>query len=81
MIGQLDFKANKTGLIVNRAPGGKLEPGIEQEIKEQDLELIGIIPQDDSVYQFDADGKPLVSLPADSPIKLALGEIIKKLGI
>jgi CO dehydrogenase maturation factor len=81
MIGQLDFKAKKTCLIVNRVPGGKLEPGIEAEIKEQELELIGIIPQDDSVYQFDADGKPLVSLPADSPVKLALGEIIKKLGI
>jgi CO dehydrogenase maturation factor len=33
------------------------------------------------VYQYDADGKPLVALPADSPIKLALGEIIGKLGI
>jgi CO dehydrogenase maturation factor len=81
MIEQLDFKANKVCLIVNRAPGGKLEPGLLDEITEQKLSLIGVIPMDDSVYTYDAAGKPLVTLPEDSPIKKALGEIIEKLGI
>jgi CO dehydrogenase maturation factor len=81
MIGQLDIKAKHVYLIVNRASGGSLAPGLEEEIREQNLELIGVIPQDDSVYQYDAAGKPLVSLPADSPIKRALAEITGKLGI
>jgi CO dehydrogenase maturation factor len=81
MIEQLDFKANKVCLIVNRAPGGKLEQGLLDEIAEQKLSLIGVIPMDDSVYKYDADGKALVTLPEDSPIKKALGEIIQKLGI
>jgi CO dehydrogenase maturation factor len=33
------------------------------------------------VYQYDAAGKPLITLPEDSPIKQALAEIIKKLGL
>jgi CO dehydrogenase maturation factor len=81
MIEQLDFKANKVCLIVNRAPGGKLEQGLLDEIAEQNLSLAGIIPLDESVYQYDAEGKALVSLPGDSPIKKALGEIIAELGI
>jgi CO dehydrogenase maturation factor len=81
MIEQLDFKANKVCLIVNRAPGGRLEQGLLDEIAEQNLSLAGVIPMDDSVYQYDAEGKALVSLPEDSPIKKALGEIITKLGI
>jgi CO dehydrogenase maturation factor len=81
MIGQLDMPVKKTGLIVNRAPGGKLEKGIQEEIEIQKLSLIGILPQDDLVYQYDAEGKPLVSLPADSPVKKALAGIIEKLNL
>ncbi|GHV29153.1 carbon monoxide dehydrogenase [Spirochaetia bacterium] len=81
MITQLDFKANKVCLIVNRVPEGKLEQGVLDEIAEQNLSLIGVIPLDESVYKYDAAGKALVSLPEDSPIKKALGEIVGKLGI
>jgi CO dehydrogenase maturation factor len=81
MITQLDFKANKVCLIVNRAPGGKLEQGLLDEIAAQKLSLIGVIPMDEAVYAYDAAGKALVTLPEDSPVKKALGEIIGKLGI
>jgi CO dehydrogenase maturation factor len=81
MIEQLDFRANKVCLIVNRAPGGKLEQSLLDEIAEQNLSLAGVIPLDELVYRYDAEGKAMVSLPEDSPIKKALGEIIAKLGI
>jgi CO dehydrogenase maturation factor len=81
MIEQLDFKANKVCLIVNRAPGGKLEQSLLDEIAEQNLSLIGVIPLDELVYRYDAEGKAMINLPEDSPIKKALGEIITKLGI
>jgi CO dehydrogenase maturation factor len=81
MIEQLDFKANRVCLIVNRVPGGRLEPSLLEEIAEQNLSLIGVIPLDEAVYQYDAEGKAMVGLPGDSPVKKALGEIIAKLGI
>ena len=81
MIVELELKVAKVGLIVNRAPDGLLDPGIQEEIKAQNLTLIGVLPQDDLVYQYDAAGKPLISLPDDSKIKLGLAEIIKKLDL
>lgn len=69
------------GLIVNRAPEGKLNAGTMEEIEKQGLTLLGVVPHDEQVYEYDCDGKPTVSLPDDSPVRLALDEIIKKLSL
>lgn len=69
------------GLIVNRAPGGKLNEGTMEEIEKQGLTLLGVVPHDDQVYEYDCDGKPTSSLPKDSPVCLALDEIVKKLSL
>jgi CO dehydrogenase maturation factor len=79
MISELDLKVKKVFLIVNRAPGGKLEEGIQEEIQARKLTLAGVLPQDELVYQYDLAGKPLIKLPEDSPVRQALGAIIKKL--
>lgn len=79
LMNELDFKPKKVGLIVNRAPEGKLDAGTIEEINRQGLNLLGVIPQDQSVYQYDCDGKPIVQLPKDSPVRSALGDIIQKL--
>lgn len=78
---ELNFKPRKTGLIVNRAPEGTLDEGTLEEIKKQGLELLGVVPHDESVYRFDCDGKPIVQLPKDSPVRMALKEIVEKLGL
>jgi CO dehydrogenase maturation factor len=79
MIGELDFKAKKVGLIVNRAPDGSLNEGTMAEIAAQGLDLMGVLPQDPLVFDYDSAGTPLVKLPMDSPVRKALGEIIQKL--
>jgi CO dehydrogenase maturation factor len=81
MIGELNLKADKVGLIVNRAPEGKADPLIQEEIEAQELSLLAVIPQDEGVYQYDAAGKPLISLPETSPVKQGLAELIQKLGL
>ena len=67
------------GLIVNRAPGGRLNEGTEEEIKKQGLKLLGVIPQDEEVYRYDCDGRPTVELSSDSPVRQALDWIISQL--
>jgi CO dehydrogenase maturation factor len=79
MIVELDLKVKKVGLIVNRAPEGKLNGGITEEIEAQHLSLIGVLPQDPLVYEYDSAGTPLVKLPESSAVRQALGEIIQKL--
>ena len=81
LMNELNFKPQKTGLIVNRVPDGKLDAGTLEEIRNQGLELLGVVPHDDQVYQYDCDGKPIIQLPKDSPVRNALGEIVKKLGL
>ena len=78
---ELNFHPKKVGLIVNRAPGGKLDAGTREEIENQKLDLLGVVPQDDDVYRFDCEGRPTVQLPKDSPVRKALKEIIEKLGL
>ena len=81
LMGEMHFHPDTVGLIVNRAPKGELDPGTRAEIEKQGLYLLGVVPQDDAVYRFDCDGRPMVELPADSPVRGALGEIAAKLGL
>jgi len=69
------------GLIVNRAPEGKLNDGTKEEIEKQGLTLLGVVPQDAEVFEYDCEGKPTVKLPESSPVKQALRSIIDKLEI
>lgn len=78
---ELNFHPKQGGLIVNRAPGGKLDAGTLEEIKKQELNLLGVVPQSEKVYQFDCDGKPTVQLPKDSPVREALVRILQNIGL
>ena len=77
----MQYASLRVGLIVNRAPGGVLNEGTREEIENQGLELLGVVPHDDTVYEYDCDGKPTVQLPEDSPVRAALKEIVEKLGL
>ena len=76
---ELKMTPKKVGLIVNRAPDGKLNDGILEEINKNGLELIGVIPQDNMIYEYDSDGKPTAYLPEAAPSKQAVIEIAEKL--
>ena len=81
LIRECDMKPKTIGLIVNRAPGGVLNEGTREEIEKQGLHLLGVVPHDDMVYEYDCDGKPTVTLPEDSPVRAALKEIVKNLDL
>lgn len=79
LVKEQDIDPSFMGLIVNRAPDGKLNAGTAEEIEKQGLKLLGVIPQDEEVYQYDCDGRPTVELPEDSPVREALDAIIRQL--
>ena len=43
------------------------------------MELLGILPQDETVYECDGAGKPTAFLPKDNPVKKALYEALDKI--
>lgn len=79
LIEECEMHPKTVGLIVNRAPKGELNDGIKEEIALQGLNLLGVVPQDDMVYEYDCEGKPTTQIPADSPVKKALYEILDNL--
>lgn len=81
LVRSLDLKPQKIVTVINRAPNGVLSDGIKEEIAAQDLELLAVVPQDEKVYEYDTEGTPLVELPEDAPVKVAVRSIIKKLGL
>ena len=78
---ELNFKPKQVGLIVNRAPDGKLDAGTMDEIQKQGVHLFGVVPQSDEVYRYDCDGKPTVQLPKDSPVRTTLVRILQNIGL
>ena len=81
MVRELDLKPGTMKLIVNRAPDGKLNAGVLEEIEKQGLELAGVLPQDELVYEADCNGEPSAKVPDNAKIKLALKDVLKNVGL
>ena len=81
MIGEMNLNPGQMGLIINRAPKGELDAGIREEIEKHGLKLFGVLPHDDAVYRCDCDGQPSAYLPESDPMKAALGDIFRKIGL
>lgn len=77
----LKIKVKNIFLIVNKAPQGEINDGIKSEIKNQDLDLIGVVPMDTNIYEYDSNGTPLVKLPKDSLARKSLETILSKVEI
>jgi len=81
LVSELNLKVSRQYLIINRAPDGELNEGIRQEIARHGMELLGVVPSDPLVYEYDSRGTPLVNLPEDSQAKRAVKIIFDKTGI
>ena len=81
MVRDLELKPGKMKLIVNRAPGGVLNAAVLEEIEKHKLDLVGVLPQDDTVFEYDCEGKPSAKVPANNPVKLALASIMHNLAL
>ena len=81
MVKELELKPGSMKLIVNRAPNGQLNEGVLAEIEKYGLELAGVIPHDDLVYEADCNGEPSSKVPDDAQVKQALHQILKGMKI
>ena len=65
------------GVVINKAQGNI--DIIKKRLEELDLPLVGIIPQDSAIMEFDLEGKPLFQLPNNSKSLQSLREIVKSI--
>ena len=81
MVEELELRPGRMGLIVNRAPGGKLDDGIMEEIEKHGLTLFGVLPHDEEIYRCDCAGEPSAKLPASNSVKQALSQVLQSIGL
>lgn len=80
LLSEIKTKVNKVYLIVTRATEQDIE-NLKEEIEKTGLELVGIVPNDPMITQFDIKGRPLFELPDDSPAVTSVYGILDKLKI
>lgn len=80
LVDSLKLDIKKMYLVVSKVTDGTIE-ALQSEIDRTGLELIGAIPLNDQVWEYDLLGKPLVDLPDDSPVVQMVEQIMKKAAI
>ncbi len=76
---ELNLGAKDIKLLVNRAPHGELNEGVKEEIEKQHLDLLGVLPQDENVYEYDCEGKPTSELGEDDALRQAFCRVLDTL--
>lgn len=76
----LDLNVRQMHVIANKATVQN-QAQIEQYARELKMDLVGIVPFDETLAKFDLEGRPLVELPEDSEAMKAVNEIATKMGL
>ena len=73
---ELDIHIENAYLVINRTDNGIPRP-LEQRIEQMEIPLIGSIPSDRELIEFEYRGQPLVELGEDSPVYQATVSIME----
>jgi CO dehydrogenase maturation factor len=80
LVDELNLEVAKRVLIINRITGSEGED-LKSLAEELDLNVAGIVPQDEVLLKLDIKGEPIFKLPQDSKVVLAVYGILDSLAI
>ncbi len=80
LVGDLNIGVVKSSLVINQSKAAPADAVLEM-LKEEELELGGLIPEDQTIYEYDLEGAPTVEMPGDNPAVRAAFEIFEKIGV
>ena len=75
---ELELKLGRLALVINRVQG-EPDPRLLKEMEGMGVELIGVIPEDPKVQEFDMEGRSVLDLPEGSSAFQAVHEMLKKI--
>ncbi len=78
LIDELKLSITEKHLVVDRAPR-ELNPGFFQEIQNQRLDLLGMIPEDPFIFEYEMKEKPLLDLPDESSAVRVVAGMMEKI--
>lgn len=76
MTKELDLNLGDSYLVINRAHEFLPAPVIA-EAEKTGAKLLGTVPADENIVEYELAGKSLLSLPDDSPARVAVQELLK----
>ena len=76
--GELDIRIENAYLILNRVVG-EVPEALQERIDALDIPLLGVIPADAELSNFEFSGKPLVELGDESPVYRAVSSILEQI--
>lgn len=80
LVDELQLEVDRRVLIINRVVGPEGEE-LKQLARSYGVEVGGIVPQDDMVFRYDLQGKPVYELPVETPSVSALFGILQSLQV
>jgi len=75
---ELDIRIENAYLILNRL-AGSIPPPLDEQIQLLGIPLLGVVPADQELVQFEYSGRPLVELGNGSPVFRAVAEMMGKI--
>ncbi|MGD2076910.1 MAG: AAA family ATPase [Chloroflexota bacterium] len=75
---ELDIHIEDSYLVLNRM-NGPVPDALQARIDQMDIPLLGIIPADQQLMEFEFSGRPLVALGDESPVYQAVAEMMRKI--
>ena len=80
LVDELNLEVDRRVLIINRVTGSEGEE-LKKMAEERGITVAGLVPQDDAIFRFDLEGKPVCTLPNNAKSVQALYGIIMTLNI
>jgi CO dehydrogenase maturation factor len=75
---EFDIHIENTYLILNRL-NGEMPSALKERIDDLDMPLLGTVPADSQLLEFEFSGRPLVELGDDSPVYQAVAKMMDKI--
>jgi CO dehydrogenase maturation factor len=75
---ELNIGVEKSYLIINQTKNG-IPEAVTNILNAEDLELAGMIPMDDTIYDYDLNGQPTIEIPENNQSVKAAFDIFKKI--
>jgi CO dehydrogenase maturation factor len=75
---ELDIHIDNAYLILNRL-NGEISPVMKQRLESMDIPLLGTVPADQELAEFEFSGRPLVELSDHSPVFQSVAGMLEKI--
>ena len=75
LVAELKLVVGRQEVIINRVPNG-VDPLISEELARLGIEPTALIPEDEEIYKYDLELKPLLDLPDTSKAVRAINDLM-----